>query len=200
MNTGNAKDYGESYDPWIDEYNLVADMIEAGDAEGVASLPVGLAVNTLFEQLNISNPTPDNLKSAIKNLTAKQRNSITSGLRGTAALMKGERDYKPSTPTVTNTKNTMATPAPDKPNAPAADKAKAEVKAPVATATPATPTMDTATPAAPVETPEERHQKIVEYTKNLVDSNILQGQKPEDIKWTDKKSSTKPWNKNWEWS
>src|SRR5574344_1157179 len=95
-----------------------------------------------------------------------------------------------------------ATPAPVKPIAPAADKAKAEVKAPVATATPdiksttattpatdktttpATPTTDTATPAAPVETPEERHQKIVEAAKSFVDSNVLQGKKPEDIKWT----------------
>src|SRR5574344_328616 len=92
-----------------------------------------------------------------------------------------------------------AAPAPVKPSAPVADKAKAEVKAPVATATPdiksttattpatdktttpATPTTDTATPAAPVETPEERHQKIVEAAKSFVDSNILQGKKPEDI-------------------
>src|SRR5574344_1385165 len=98
-----------------------------------------------------------------------------------------------------------AAPAPVKPSAPVADKAKAEVKAPVATATPdiksttattpatdktttpATPTTDTATPAAPVETPEERHQKIVEAAKSFVDSNILQGKKPEDINWTDKK-------------
>src|SRR5574344_622835 len=95
--------------------------------------------------------------------------------------------------------------APVKPSAPVADKAKAEVKAPVATATPdvksttattpatdktttpATPTTDTATPAAPVETPEERHQKIVEAAKSFVDSNVLQGKKPEDINWADKK-------------
>ena len=36
-------------------------------------------------------------------------------------------------------------------------------------------------------TPEERHQKVVEYTKNFLDSNILEGKKPEDINWTDKK-------------
>ena len=88
---------------------------------------------------------------------------------------------------------------------PDADKAKAEAKAtpdattsdikPAAettpstdvTATPATPTTDTATPAATVETPEEHQQKIVEAAKNFVDSNVLQGKKPEDINWTDKK-------------
>jgi hypothetical protein len=97
-----------------------------------------------------------------------------------------------------------ATPAPVKPIAPVADKAKAEAKAPVATATPdvkpatattpatdktvpATPTTDAATPAAPVETPEEHHQKIVEDAKSFVDSKVLQGKKPEDINWTDKK-------------
>ena len=203
MNTGNAKDYWTSDDTITDKLNLFADMIEAGDAEGVMSLPVDVTTNTLFNLLNVSNPTPNNLKSAIKNLTAKQRNSIVSGLRSRAALLKADKQYIPSTPIAPVADKAKATPAPVKPTAPVADKAKAEVKAPVATATsdvkptttpstdktttPATPTTDTATPAAPVETPEERHQKIVEAAKSFVDSNILQGKKPEDINWTDKK-------------
>src|SRR5574344_1530006 len=131
----------------------------------------------------------------------KAPTALISALRSKAGNIQAEIEAT-ATPAADKAK---ATPAPVKPIAPAADKAKAEVKAPVATATPdiksttattpatdktttpATPTTDTATPAAHVETPEERHQKIVEAAKNFVDSNILQGKKPEDINWTDKK-------------
>lgn len=205
MNTGNAKDYGVSDDPAVDNYNLLADMIEAGDADGAGVfMDEGLyqEVRGMLDA-NYYLLYPFNERaSAIKNLTAKQRNAVASKLRSKADAIKGENDYKPSTPTVTNTKNTMAPVAPVKPTTPVADKAKAEVKAPVAPASsnvksvatpvtdkaaPAIPTTDTAAPAAHVETPEERHQKIVEDAKSFVDSSILQGKKPEDINWTDKK-------------
>ena len=204
--------YWTSDEPVVDDYNLLADMIEAGDADSAAAFMKEGQMVELLDLLNLKGDFSFKSKvSAIKNLTAKQRNAVASKLRSNAAAIKSEKSYKPAgktneSPAIPETADIKAaTPAPVKPIAPVADKAKAEVKAPVATATPdikpttattpstdktttpATPTTDAATPAAPVETPEERHQKIVEAAKSFVDSNILQGKKPEDINWTDKK-------------
>lgn len=211
LNPGMVSGYWTSDEPIVDEYNLLADMIEAGDVEGAAAFMNGGQEATLGDLLNIKGYSFKSKVSAIKNLTASQRNAVASKLRSTADQMKGERGYKPAGKTneshaipKTADIKAKAAPAPVKPSAPAADKAK-DASAPVPTATPdikptpattpstdkatptVTPTTDTATPAAPVETPEERHQKIVEAAKSFVDSNILQGKKPEDINWTDKK-------------
>src|SRR5574344_1025847 len=211
MNTGNDAGYDNSDSSVADSLNLMADAMENGDYDtvksvyrlapraaqdmfsmqtGIASYEIaalggrGLGI-AITGWTGLTLPNKDKFKS-------KAPTALISALRSKAGSIQADIKAK-------------ATPAPVKPIAPAADKAKAEVKAPVATATPdiksttattpatdktttpATPTTDTATPAAPVETPEERHQKIVEAAKSFVDSNILQGKKPEDIKWTDKK-------------
>jgi hypothetical protein len=147
-------------------------------------------------------PSKDKLKSEAPTALISALRTAAGSIQADIKAKAAPAPVKPIPPAADKAK---ATPAPVKPSAPVADKAKAEVKAPVATATPdikptpattpstdkattpATPTTDAATPAAPVETPEERHQKIVEYTKNFLDSNILEGKKPEDINWTDKK-------------
>src|SRR5574344_1637300 len=211
LNTGHAAGYDNSDSSVADSLNLMADAMENGDYDtvksvyrlapraaqdmfsmqtGIASYEIaalggrGLGI-AITGWTGLTLPNKDKFKS-------KAPTALISALRSKAGSIQADIKAK-------------ATPAPVKPIAPAADKAKAEVKAPVATATPdvksttattpatdktttpATPTTDTATPAAPVETPEERHQKIVEAAKSFVDSNILQGKKPEDIKWTDKK-------------
>src|SRR5574344_278790 len=158
-----------------------------------SSKSLGVAITGIDTSWTV--PSKDKFKS-------KAPVALISALRSKAGNIQADIEAK-ATPAADKAKAEVK--APVKPIAPAADKAKAEVKAPVATATPdiksttattpatdktttpATPTTDTATPAAPVETPEERHQKIVEAAKSFVDSNVLQGKKPEDINWADKK-------------
>src|SRR5574344_1172680 len=211
LNTGHAAGYDNSDSSVADSLNLMADAMENGDYDtvksvyrlapraaqdmfsmqtGIASYEIaalggrGLGI-AITGWTGLTLPNKDKFKS-------KAPTALISALRSKAGSIQADIKAK-------------ATPAPVKPIAPAADKAKAEVKAPVATATPdiksttattpatdktttpVTPTTDTATPAAPVETPEERHQKIVEAAKSFVDSNVLQGKKPEDINWADKK-------------
>src|SRR5574344_2169000 len=204
MNTGNAAGYDNSDSSIADSLNLMADAMENGDYDtvryvyslapkaaqdmfsmqtGIASYEIaawsskslGVAITGIDTSWTV--PSKDKFKS-------KAPVALISALRSKAGNIQADIKAKA---------------------AQAADKAKAEVKAPVATATPdikpttattpatdktttpATPTTDTATPAAHVETPEERHQKIAEAATSFVDSNILQGKKPEDINWTDKK-------------
>src|SRR5574344_1865880 len=211
LNTGHAAGYDNSDSSVADSLNLMADAMENGDYDtvksvyrlapraaqdmcrmqtGIASYEIaalggrGLGI-AITGWTGLTLPNKDKFKS-------KAPTALISALRSKAGSIQADIKAK-------------ATPAPVKPIAPAADKAKAEVKAPVATATPdiksttattpatdktttpVTPTTDTATPAAPVETPEERHQKIVEAAKSFIDSNVLQGKKPEDINWADKK-------------
>ena len=202
MNTGNAAGYDNSDSSVADSLNLMADAMENGDYDTVKSVyrlaPKAaqdmFSMQTGLDSHRIIDDSVQHLGVAITGLDttwtlpskdkfkSKAPVALISALRSKAGNIQADIKAK-------------ATPAPD--------KAKAEVAAPVATATsdvkpattpstdktttPATPTTGTATPAAHVETPEERHQRIVETAKNFVDSNVLQGKKPEDINWTDKK-------------
>ena len=214
LNTLKVPNYSDSSEADADYLNLMADQIENGDYEGFRSAylnspeEVQMIVNEQTGYYDLGNFTTDIIasdlteidmpptgkisretlkKNAPQNLISALRNEAEKSVdyKVLTPTAKANTPVKPAPVNTTTTAkvNTPVVNTPVKP-APVNTTTTAKVNTPVVN-TPVNTADDKAEPH--VETPEEHQQKIVEYTKNLVDSKILEGQKPEDINWTDKK-------------
>src|SRR5574344_182920 len=120
LNPGMVRGYWTSDEPEVDTYDLLADMIEAGDADSAADfMKIGTKIDELNDLLNLKGYySSAEAASAIKNLTPKMRNAVASMLRRNAAIIKSSSTYTPAGKT---------NESPVKPIAPVADKAKPAV-------------------------------------------------------------------------